>query len=289
MKILVLVGNRFFGKKLSRLLVEAGHDLTLLNRGNFDDELGRAPHRLRCDRKDAAALREALGSTQGWHVVFDQVCFEAADARAISEMLAGRVGHYVFTSSMSVYDLGASIQEQAFDPLAHTFAQDVSSRENYAEAKRQCETVFFNQNSFPVTAVRFPIVTGVDDYTGRLCWHVERVRQGAPVYFPNLDARLSLIHSDDAAKVLMFLAGSLPLGPLNAAAAEPLRLATMMQEIETIMERKVSILKTGGEDVCSPYGIESDWFMDVQKLVKTGMQPRPVSEWLQPTLKNCMP
>ncbi|EKN66902.1 hypothetical protein BABA_13477 [Neobacillus bataviensis LMG 21833] len=33
----------------------------------------------------------------------------------------------------------------------------------YAEGKRQAEAVLFQQATFPVVAVRFPIVMGVDD------------------------------------------------------------------------------------------------------------------------------
>ena len=180
MQILLLGGNRFFGRKLARLLSEAGHDLTLLNRRGSDDAASLGARHLRCDRQDAAALRATLGPSQSWDVVFDQVCFEAADARAICEILAGRVGHYVFTSSQSVYAPGAAVREEVFDPLNHPFTKDARTGDDYAEAKRQCEAVFFRQSGFPVTAVRFPIVAGVDDYTGRLRWHLERVQQGAP-------------------------------------------------------------------------------------------------------------
>jgi nucleoside-diphosphate-sugar epimerase len=116
----------------------------------------------------------------------------------------------VFTSSQAVYALGAAIREEVFDPLNHAFTQDARTEDDYAEAKRQCESVFFRQSGFPVTAVRFPIVAGVEDYTGRLRWHLERVRQEAPIYFPSLHARLSLIHSDAAAEVLRSLADAGP-------------------------------------------------------------------------------
>ena len=286
MRILLLGGNRFFGRKLARLLVEAGHDLTLLNRSGSADAASLGARHLRCDRQEAAALRVAMGSTQSWDVVFDQICFEAADARAICALLAGRVGHYVFTSSKSIYAYGTSIREQAFDPLEHRFTQDVRTKDDYAEAKRQCEAVFFDQSGFPMTAVRFPIVVGVDDYTGRLRWHLEHVQQGTPMYFPCLEARLSLIHSDDAAEVLRFLVDTGPVGALNAAAPEPLSLALLVSTIEKILNRRAKFLATADEDAHSPYGIEQDWFMDVGKLATLGMHPRPVGEWLRPTIER---
>lgn len=286
MQILVLGGNRFFGRTLASLLLAARHELTLLNRGSLDDALGPNPQRLRADRRDPSALRAALGATQGWDVVFDQICYEAADARAASEILAGRVGHYVFTSSQAVYALGAAIREEVFDPLNHTFTQDARTTDSYAEAKRQCESVFFRQSGFPVTAVRFPIVAGTDDYTGRLRWHLEHVGQEAPIYFPNLHARLSLIHSDDAAEVLRSLTEAGPMGALNAAAAEPLPLASLIHTVEMVAGRKAKLLKTPDESMHSPYGIEQDWFMDVAKLATAGIRPRSIDEWLRPTLEE---
>ena len=288
MKILLLGGNRFFGRELARLLTEAGHDLTLLNRSGSGDAASLSARHLRCDRQDAAALRATLGSTQSWEVVFDQICFEAADARAISAILAGRVGHYVFTSSKSVYAYGAAIREEAFDPLNHPVTKDVRTVDDYAEAKRQCEAVFFGQSGFPVTAVRFPIVAGMDDYTGRLRWHLVRVQKGEPMYFPCLDARLSLIHSDDAAEVLRFLAGVRAVGALNAAAAEPVSLASLVSTVEAVAGRQAKLVATANEEMHSPYGIERDWFMDVGKLAALGRPARPVGEWLQPTLEQMM-
>jgi nucleoside-diphosphate-sugar epimerase len=80
MKALIVGGNRFFGKKLAQQLVEAGHEVTLLNRGNIDDGLVSQVSRLKCDRQDRAGLRTAKGNSE-WDVIIDQVCFSAKDAK----------------------------------------------------------------------------------------------------------------------------------------------------------------------------------------------------------------
>ena len=286
MQILVLGGNRFFGRALARQLLAAGHELTLLNRGNLDDGLGPEVRRLRCDRQDAAALRAALGPTRSWDVVFDQICYEAPQARVAAEIFAGRVGHYVFTSSQSVYGPGAGLREKDFDPLAHAFTQDARTADNYAEAKRQCESVLFRQSGFPVTAARLTIVIGEGDYTGRPRWHMERVRAGVPIYFPNLEARLSLIQSEDAAAALRHLAVAGPVGALNVAAVEPLSLAAFVQTLEAAAGRQVKLLETADEGAWSPYGIEQDWFLNVGKLLALGPRPRAIDEWLKPALEQ---
>ena len=106
------------------------------------------------------------------------------------------------------------------------------------------------------------------------------------MYFPSLDARLSLIHSDDAAEVLRSLAGMGAVGALNAAAVEPLPLASLVGTVEAVLNRQAKLIITAEEDAHSPYGIDQDWFMDARKLLALGMHPRPVSEWLRPTLER---
>ena len=64
---------------------------------------------------------------------------------------------------------------------------------SYGEGKRQAEAVLFKEASFPVVAVRFPIVMGEDDYTRRLHFHVEHILQNQPITLPNIDAKMSYI------------------------------------------------------------------------------------------------
>lgn len=279
MKILVIGGNRFFGKKAAAQLVAAGHEVTLLNRQSQDDELGTSVRRIQCDRKNVAAMAKALENTK-WDIVYDQVCFEASDARAACTLFQGKTPRYIFTSSQSVYKPGKSIVESAFDPLLHEFSKDVTAAEDYAEAKRQCEAVFFSQGEFETTAVRFPLVVGPDDYTGRLKWHVDRIKAGQKIYFPNIDAQVSLIHSTDAGSVLSALSTSQTSGPLNVCSPEPIRLRSMIDEIERCVGREVVLAEHADDQIHSPFGIESDWYMSTAKLSSLGIEADRIETWL---------
>src|SRR6476469_8235912 len=103
MKTLVIGGNRFFGKRLVSRLLDAGHDVTLLNRGQLDDGFGERVRRFRLDRRELREGHPAL-SQERWDVVYDQACYQADEAQGACRAFAGRVSRYVFTSSMSVYD-----------------------------------------------------------------------------------------------------------------------------------------------------------------------------------------
>lgn len=285
MKILVLGGNRFFGKKLVGHLAEAGHDVMVLNRQNLDDGFGERVRRLKCDRTDKAALARAVDSTH-WDLVYDQICYEAKDARAACEIFEGHTPRYIFTSSLSVYGEGAGLKESDFDWRQFDAGPDVEASKNYPQAKRQCEREFFSRASFAVTAIRFPIVTGPDDYTKRLKWHVDRVAAGQPIYLPAISAKMSMIHSDDAGLTLAKLAASPRVqGPLNVCSPEPIALRDLISQIETLTGRKADLVSAPTDDADSPFGITGDWFMDVSKLSSYGLVCREIREWLPSLLR----
>ena len=62
MKVLVMGGTKFNGLALVWELCQAGHDVTILNRGKTAANLPGGVHRLYADRNDMGALRTALGA-----------------------------------------------------------------------------------------------------------------------------------------------------------------------------------------------------------------------------------
>ena len=59
-KVLVIGGNRFFGKNLVEKLIAADHEVYLLNRGKEKDCFKGRVQRLVCDRKDSRFLTKTL-------------------------------------------------------------------------------------------------------------------------------------------------------------------------------------------------------------------------------------
>jgi nucleoside-diphosphate-sugar epimerase len=276
MKVLVIGGSRFFGKRLAELLLQRGDEVALFNRGLTPDDFQDRVERLRGDRGDAGAMRAALRG-RSWDVVFDQMCFEAAQARAACELFAGRAGRYVFASSQSVYGLGAGIPESAFDARAHRFGPTEEQGPSYAEGKRQCESVFAGQDRLRVISARLPIVAGPDDYTGRFGFHVRRIAAGIPVRFPAPDAAISLISSEDAARALDHLGRARLDGPVNVS-GPPIGLRALVQCIGERLGRR-ALVEAGRRDP-SPYGLDGDWWMSAERLRRSGFVPAPVEHWL---------
>jgi nucleoside-diphosphate-sugar epimerase len=280
MKVLVIGGNRYFGKRLVQNMISVGAKVSVLNRGSKTIE---GANNLQCDRTDSTALRDAV-KNQSWDIIFDQACYDAEQASHAAEIFKGNVGRYIFTSSMSVYDSGAAIKESVFDPANHPFDSSFLNiaryDTNYGEAKRQAEAAFTQKVTFPLVSVRFPIVLGPDDYTGRLKFHIDRIKNGEPIYFPSLGIRMSFVHSQDAAEALYTLGKSDFKGPLNVASADPIRLEKMMQTIEQTFGKKMIVAQEESKQNHSPFGIEADWWMDTSKLRALGIFPRPIENWL---------
>lgn len=278
-RILVIGGNRFFGKRLISLLLSKGAEVTVLNRGQIEDGFGDRVKRIRLDRK---LLVEQLSMLDGyfWDVVYDQVCFDAIEAKGACLAFRGKVGHYVFTSSQAVYGSGGNIQESAFSAHKHFFDTFMDRRQDYGEAKRQAEAIFAREAPFPVTAVRLSIVLGEDDYTERLKFHVDRVLEKRPIFFPNLEAKISFVRSADAAAFLAHLSQRKYEGPINCSSASPLILKALISEIERQTDRVAEIVNRASDGECSPFGRESDWFMNTDRLEKLGFKALPIDQWL---------
>jgi len=282
--ILIIGGNRFFGKKLTKRLLDNGHNITLLNRGNIDDGFGDRVKRLACDRKNDQAL-SSLIQNKSWDIVYDQVCYDYEEAKATCEAFKDKGKRYIFTSSQSVYKAGKNRIENDFKPEEHQFESKASKTSDYSEAKRQAEVAFSRYASFPVTYVRFPIVIGQDDYTKRFEFHVERIKNEEPIYFPNIEANISFITSDFAAETLAFLATNQIYGPINSASPSPITLKDFVSIIEQAVNKKISLTSESNEKDHSPYGIEKDWFMSCEKLKSLGLVASEVKEWLPQLLR----
>ena len=277
MKILVLGGNRFFGKIVVANLINSKHAVTVLNRGNLSSD-SRTEH-IYCDRGDKHQLLN-LVKNKKWDVIIDQVCMNAHHAQIASEVLIPRTDKYIMISSQSVYPEEADLTEKDFDPSNYNFTDHVSETKNYPEAKKQAEATLFKVQSLPIIFVRPPIVLGSNDYTQRLLFHINRIKNSEPIYIPNLEARISFVHEEDLAANIAKLIESNILGPVNFASPSPIKLKKLIALIETEYGKKASLLEHPEENAWSPFGIKKDWYMNTNKAQTHDFIFREIEAWL---------
>jgi nucleoside-diphosphate-sugar epimerase len=88
------------------LLQQSGHDATVLNRGRTASDLPAGVSRIVGDRTDTDSMRAALADTE-WDAVIDVSGFVMAagggEYEELLSLLDGRVGAYVFVSSIMAY------------------------------------------------------------------------------------------------------------------------------------------------------------------------------------------
>jgi nucleoside-diphosphate-sugar epimerase len=280
-KILILGGTRFFGKRLvERLLQDSGNDVTILTRGETSDPFGDRIQRIQVDRSEPDALAEAIGVTS-WDVVYDNICFSPDEADQARRIFDGKTKRYILTSSLSVYDFSEeALTEEIFDPERYPIQYGGAQDFTYKEAKRIAEAILIQQATFPVVAVRFPIVLGTDDYTRRLHFHIEHVRSELPIGIPNPEAHISFIRSDEAADFLYWLGESTVTGPINACSDGTVRIKDILSMIEKENGKQAVIQRETSDEHMSPFGIKQSWFMDTTKAQSEGYSFLSLRDWL---------
>ncbi|WP_237690812.1 NAD-dependent epimerase/dehydratase family protein [Paenibacillus caui] len=88
MKVLVLGGTRFFGKRLVELLIEAGDQVTIATRGLTADSFGDRVTRVKADRQVREDL-EDLVKHGPWDIIYDNICYASQDAQDAADLFAG--------------------------------------------------------------------------------------------------------------------------------------------------------------------------------------------------------
>lgn len=182
MRILVLGGTGFLGPALVRDAQARGHKLTLFNRGKTNPHLFPDLEQIHGDRKvDLAGLKG-----REWDAVIDTSGYAPAVVRRATEALKDSVGHYVFISTISVYDKpppGGVDETGAVGKLADETIEKVSG-ETYGPLKALCEREA--ERGFPgrTTNVRPGLIVGPDDPTDRFTYWPVRLDRGGEILAP---------------------------------------------------------------------------------------------------------
>jgi nucleoside-diphosphate-sugar epimerase len=152
---------------------------------------------------------------------------------------------------MAVYDPGLGLLEENFNPYEYTITYGGRNDFNYSEGKRLAEAVLFQHATFPVVAVRFPVVIGENDYTKRLQFYVEHVVKQESIVVDHVDGELSFIHEKEAGQFLAWCGMENIEGPINACSNGVVSTREVIRFIEENTGIKALIQEVG--DNIAPY------------------------------------
>jgi 2'-hydroxyisoflavone reductase len=203
MKVLVIGGTLFIGRRLVAELLKAGHSVAILHRRNRHDFSKRVEN-LAADRNDAATVRRAIGERR-FDVVFDNVYdwergTTAAQVEATVHAMGNHLKRYVFMSSVAAY--GDGLNHYEGDPLAPDNHSD-----SYVRNKAMTERALLRlhrKTGFPVVTFRPPFVYGQENPFYREAFFWDRLRAGRPIIIPGDGTRLmQFIHVKDLVAALL--------------------------------------------------------------------------------------
>ncbi len=187
MRVLIIGGTLFIGKHLAAALQAAGHEISVLHRGD-SSRLSPGIRSLQADRNDPDAVARAL-SGQRFEVVFDNVYDwqrgttadqVAATARACDSDALER---YVFMSSVGAFVPGLDLSDDA--PLVPDDCPEL-----YPRNKAMSERALFAMSGFPAVTLRPPFVYGPENPFNREQFFWDRLSRGLPLEIPEDGSRL---------------------------------------------------------------------------------------------------
>ncbi len=184
MKWLVIGGSHFVGRHFVLQALARGDQVTLFNRGSTPPTWPAHVEQRRGDRKgDLAALAQGE-----WDAVLDTCGYLPRDVGRMAACLQGRVGRYMFVSSISVY---AGFEQPNHEGSAlgriDDTDTDVIDGRTYGPLKALCEQAVVQAFGDRALLIRPGLIVGPHDPTQRFTYWPARVARAAdaePVLAP---------------------------------------------------------------------------------------------------------
>jgi 2'-hydroxyisoflavone reductase len=197
MRILVIGGTQFIGKRLVNRLLHEGHEITLLHR-RAAHPFSREVRSVVADRNDATSVRNALAGHR-FEAVYD-IAYDwergtsGLQVEATAKAVPGDLSRYIFMSSVAAYGDGLDHVED--DELA----PDTDSND-YFRNKATSERALFRmhrESGFPAVTMRPPFVYGPENPFYRESFFWDRIRRDRPIIVPGDGQRqMQFVYVDD--------------------------------------------------------------------------------------------
>lgn len=219
MKVLIVGGSGYLGRRMAELLLRRGDEVTVASRGRLQPDVIRQARTVVVDRQDRGTFEQAFRD-HNFDAVIDNIAYTREDVDSAVRALQGRTGQYVFTSTMAVYrdtegarPLRESDADLNWVPRpgeATRSALHPTQGHAYGTGKRQAELALIEQNAFNWTVIRPPIIVAPDDRTRRVWWFVQRILDGGPILVPDWGPRrvFQVAYADDLAETYVAALGN---------------------------------------------------------------------------------
>lgn len=221
LRILILGGTGFTGPQQVRYALARGHQLTLFNRGRRPKEWPGEVEELVGDR-ETGDLKALAGRT--WDACIDNPTSVPHWVRDLGAVLQGKVGQYVFISSLSAYaqtDRPGMTEDAPLAPytgpdaLRETRASLIANMALFGPLKAACEAEAAKWFGATTTIVRPTLIVGPGDDTDRFTYWPARLSRGGEVLAPPREDPVQFIDARDLAEWTIRLVEQRAFGAFN--------------------------------------------------------------------------
>lgn len=203
MKLLVIGGSYFYGRVF---VMEAAkeHDVTVWNRGTYSME-SFGVRQIKGDRHERVA-----GCGEDYDAVIDFCAYAPGDVRDTLRLLTGKIGQYLFISTVDVYERDASVIKSEASPLEERSVAGEAGTYIAGKVALERETAeVCGARGIPCTILRPAILYGPYNYAPRESAYIQMLLQNRALpRFTDAQGRFQFVYVKDAAQAALACLGN---------------------------------------------------------------------------------
>lgn len=303
LNILFMGGTGFLGPHTVKAAVDAGHKVTLFNRGKtkptlYPELLASLPL-IKGDRKTNDI--EQLKGTK-WDLVIDTSSYYPRVVNLLLDQVGDNIAQYILISTISVYN---DWTEKNADETASTGTLDDPTTEKvtgetYGPLKALCEQAAQKRLGDRATIVRPGLIVGPGDKTDRFTYWPVRVAKGGDVLCPSEGKDfIQIIDVRDLAEWTIHLANNKISGVFNAQTnGNDMTIGELLTNCKMTLNPQANLVWVPAEFLekhsVAPWGEMPTWFppkgdfagagtMSSVRAYANGLKQRPLKTIIQDT------
>lgn len=296
MKVLVMGGTRFVGRAIVQEALNAGHEVTLFNRGRSNADLFPNVEKLAGNRDGG------LDSLKGrsWDAVIDTSGYIPRVVRDSARLLASVVEQYTFISTISTYASFANsgIDENSPQAVLKDESIELVNDQTYGPLKTLCETAVNEELNGRALLIRPALIVGPYEEDDLFPYWVHRVARGGELLVPGSAASpMQFIDARDLGKWVVKATETGLCGPYITTGPDyPLTMGAILQTCKQVSQSNATFTYVGDQfllDQGLQINSETPWWIpnshigygmfNNQKAIEAGLTFRPLAETVHDT------
>jgi nucleoside-diphosphate-sugar epimerase len=221
MRVIILGGNRFVGRKVANLLAQTGNAVTVVHRSPPST---REATTMCGDRNDPTVLSTVLATEPD--AILDMSLYNATSAHMLVQAIKDRAVRYVAVSTAAIYSQSSPPPWNELTPI-----KPAAGWGEYGIGKAEADSVVITAGLANALVVRPPYFIGAGDPDKRCDFVFARRSQGLPVPIAGDGSSLiQTIDADDMALALIELLKSNAVGVMDISGTPPISVKAFTQQ-----------------------------------------------------------